>query len=122
MNINWMAAYTYGMSKDLTMAFVIPSNNYEVNPAINPDNPQLSLSNFDLRHLLVLLSRTKLELDYNTTTLSFSIQVKAEAHILLFMHQAQILLAMRQNTNLLYIQRRRTAKFCRYKRCNPVLQ
>lgn len=54
LNINWSAAYTYGMSKDLSNGIRNSfQSNFEVNPAIVPNNPQLSYSNFDLRHRIV---------------------------------------------------------------------
>jgi hypothetical protein len=53
-NLNWSLAYTYGYSKDLSNGIRNSwESNYSVNPAINPNNPQLSFSNFDLRHRFV---------------------------------------------------------------------
>ena len=53
-SFNWMAAYTYGMSKDISNGIRNSfQSNYEVNPAINPENPALAYSNFDLRHRIV---------------------------------------------------------------------
>jgi hypothetical protein len=53
-NMNWSLAYTYGMSKDISNGIRNSfQSNYEVNPAIIPGNPQLSYSNFDLRHRIV---------------------------------------------------------------------
>ena len=44
-------AYTYGVSKDKANGVrVSPQANWEFNQTINPNNPQLSYSNFDLRH------------------------------------------------------------------------
>ena len=72
MNLNWMAAYTYGMSKDLSNGIRNSfQSNYEVNPAITPGNPQLSYSNFDLRHRIVGTVALGMNWNnYNTTTLS----------------------------------------------------
>lgn len=54
LNLNWSAAYTYGMSKDLSNGIRNSfQSNFEVNPSIVPNNPQLSYSNFDLRHRIV---------------------------------------------------------------------
>ncbi len=54
MNLNWFAAYTYGMSKDVSNGIRNSfQSNYEVNPSIIPSSPQLSYSNFDLRHRIV---------------------------------------------------------------------
>lgn len=53
-NMSWSAAYTYGMSRDISNGIRNSfQSNYEVNPAIVPNNPQLSYSNFDLRHRIV---------------------------------------------------------------------
>lgn len=53
-NLNWSAAYTYGMSKDLSNGIRNSfQSNYEVNPSIVSNNPQLAYSNFDLRHRIV---------------------------------------------------------------------
>ena len=57
LNWNWSVAYTYGMSKDISNGIRNSfSSNYEVNPAINPNNPDLAYSNFDLRHRIVATS------------------------------------------------------------------
>ena len=54
MNMYWSAAYTYGYSKDMSNGIRNSwESNYSVNPAINPNNPALSFSNFDLRHRIV---------------------------------------------------------------------
>ena len=54
LNINWSAAYTYGVSKDnsngIRNSF---QSNYEVNPAITPSSSALSYSNFDMRNRIV---------------------------------------------------------------------
>jgi hypothetical protein len=53
-NFNWMLAYTYGISKDLSNGIRNSfQSNYEVNPAISPNSSDLSYSNFDLRHRIV---------------------------------------------------------------------
>jgi hypothetical protein len=53
-NLNWSAAYTYGMSKDLSNGIRNSwQSNYEVNPSISLENAQLAYSNFDLRHRII---------------------------------------------------------------------
>lgn len=53
-NINWSAAYTYGMSKDITNGIRNSwESSYSVNPTIIPSNSALAYSNFDLRHRIV---------------------------------------------------------------------
>lgn len=53
-NFNWSAAYTYGKSKDISNGIRNSwQSNYEVNPSISLENPQLGYSNFDLRHRIV---------------------------------------------------------------------
>ena len=52
--VNTSLAYTYGESKDIANGVrVSPQANWEWNQTVNPNNPQLSYSNFDLRHRLV---------------------------------------------------------------------
>ncbi len=54
LNVNWSVAYTYGMSKDLSNGIRNSfQSNFEVNPSIVPNDPQLAYSNFDLRHRFV---------------------------------------------------------------------
>lgn len=54
LNLNWSAAYTYGMSRDLSNGIRNSfQSNFEVNPSIVPNDPQLAYSNFDLRHRIV---------------------------------------------------------------------
>jgi hypothetical protein len=54
LNLNWSAAYTYGMSKDISNGIRNSfQSNYEVNPAITPGSADLAYSNFDMRHRIV---------------------------------------------------------------------
>ncbi|MFT4153618.1 carboxypeptidase regulatory-like domain-containing protein [Parafilimonas sp.] len=54
LNLNWMLAYTYGLSKDVSNGIRNSfQSNYELNPTINPENASLAYSNFDLRHRIV---------------------------------------------------------------------
>ena len=47
-------AYTYGQSRDISNGIRnSPQSNWELNPAQNPNNPDLAFSNFDLRHRVV---------------------------------------------------------------------
>ncbi len=47
-------AYTYGQSKDISNGIRNSfQSNWELNPALNVNNPALSYSNFDLRHRVV---------------------------------------------------------------------
>ena len=51
--LDWKAAYTYGVSRDLVNGVrVSPQANWEWNQTILPNSPALSYSNFDLRHRL----------------------------------------------------------------------
>jgi len=48
------AAYTYGVSKDISNGIRnSPQSNWELNPALNVNEPALAYSNFDLRHRVV---------------------------------------------------------------------
>jgi len=73
LNTNWSAAYTYGVSKDISNGIRNSfQSNYEVNPAITPSNPQLAYSNFDLRHRIVATVGTNLIWNQmNATSLTF---------------------------------------------------
>ncbi len=73
LNLNWTAAYTYGMSKDVSNGIRNSfQSNYEVNPAINPENPGLGYSNFDLRHRIVASVATNwVWSSSNATSLAF---------------------------------------------------
>jgi hypothetical protein len=73
LNLNWSAAYTYGVSKDLSNGIRNSfQSNFEVNPAVTPNNAQLSYSNFDLRHRIVATVGTNWIWNaVNTTSLSF---------------------------------------------------
>lgn len=49
--LDWNASYTYGSSRDLVNGVrVSPQANWEWNQTIRPNAPELSYSNFDLRH------------------------------------------------------------------------
>ena len=73
LNTNLSLAYTYGMSKDLSNGIRNSfQSNYEVNPAIVPSNPELTYSNFDLRHRVVATAYLGMNWnDRNTTSMSF---------------------------------------------------
>jgi len=72
-NLNWMVAYTYGMSKDVSNGIRNSfQSNYELNPSINPNNTPLANSNFDMRHRIVATITGVLNWnEYNSTSLSF---------------------------------------------------
>lgn len=73
LSINWSAAYTYGVSKDISNGIRNSfQSNFEVNPAIVPNSAQLSFSNFDLRHRIVGMFGTSMIWNRsNTTSLTF---------------------------------------------------
>jgi len=70
---NWSAAYTYGQSKDLANGIRNSmQSNWDYNPAISPNNPQLANSNFDLRnHIIATLGGALNWNAKNTTSLNF---------------------------------------------------
>ncbi len=52
--VDLSVAYTYGKSTDISNGIRnSPQSNWELNPAKNPNDPALALSNFDLRHRVV---------------------------------------------------------------------
>ncbi len=73
LDLNWMLAYTYGVSKDMSNGIRNSfQSNFEVNPSINPNNPTLAYSNFDLRHRIVAVVGTNFKWnDKNATSLNF---------------------------------------------------
>ncbi len=51
---NFDAAYTYGQAKDITNGIRNSmESNWQLNQALNPNNPTLAYSNFDIRHRIV---------------------------------------------------------------------
>ncbi len=72
-NMNWSAAYTYGMSKDITNGIRNSwESSFNVNPAITPSNSALAYSNFDLRNRIVATWSGNLIWDqFNSTSVSF---------------------------------------------------
>jgi hypothetical protein len=49
-----MAAYTYGQSKDVSNGIRNSmESNWQLNPSLNPNNPSLANSNFDIRHRII---------------------------------------------------------------------
>lgn len=52
--LDGMIAYTYGVSKDISNGIRNSmESNWQLNQALNPNNPQLAYSNFDVRHRFV---------------------------------------------------------------------
>ena len=72
-NFSWSAAYTYGMSKDITNGIRNSwESSYNVNPTNVPSNSALAYSNFDLRHRIVATWSSNLVWNQsNISTLSF---------------------------------------------------
>ncbi len=66
MGFDVMAAYTYGLSKDITNGIRNSmESNWQMNQALNPNDPQLAYSNFDIRHRIV--STMNYRTDWNHT-------------------------------------------------------
>lgn len=52
--LSFMAAYTYGQAKDITNGIRNSmESNWQLNQALNPNEPGLAYSNFDVRHRIV---------------------------------------------------------------------
>ncbi|MET6999821.1 TonB-dependent receptor [Chitinophaga defluvii] len=59
--LNAMVAYTYGQSKDITNGIRNSmESNWQLNPALNPNEPGLAYSNFDIRNRIVSTVNYKL--------------------------------------------------------------
>lgn len=73
LDMNWSLAYTYGKSKDISNGIRNSwESNFNLNPAISPNDPQLGYSNFDLRHRIVATFGTNFHWSKsNTTSLNF---------------------------------------------------
>lgn len=60
--LNASAAYTYGQAKDITNGIRNSmESNWQLNQALNPNNPQLAYSNFDVRHRIVVTANYKVD-------------------------------------------------------------
>lgn len=73
MDLNWSFAYTYGLSKDISNGIRNSwESNFNLNPAIAPNDPQLGYSNFDLRNRVVATLGGSFHWNAkNTTSLNF---------------------------------------------------
>ncbi len=73
LNYNWSAAYTYGVSKDVSNGIRNSfQSNYELNPTISSNSSPLAASNFDLRHRVVALFGSSFIWNkMNTTSVAF---------------------------------------------------
>ena len=73
LDMNWSLAYTYGQSKDISNGIRNSwESNYNLNPAITPNSPQLGFSNFDLRNRIVATLGSGFHWNkMNTTSLTF---------------------------------------------------
>jgi hypothetical protein len=73
LDFSWNVAYTYGVSKDISNGIRNSwESNFNLNPAISPNDPQLGFSNFDLRHRIVGTVGTNFHWNaMNATSLTF---------------------------------------------------
>jgi Carboxypeptidase regulatory-like domain len=73
LNLAWSLAYTYGMSKDISNGIRNSwESNFNLNPVKVANNPELSYSNFDMRHRIVgTFGSTFKWNEKNATSLSF---------------------------------------------------
>ncbi|MBS1543096.1 MAG: TonB-dependent receptor [Bacteroidetes bacterium] len=69
MGLSVMAAYTYGQSKDILNGIRnSPESGWQVNQSLNPNNPALTYSNFDIRHRIVASVQYKKQWSEKGTT------------------------------------------------------
>ena len=110
LNLNWSAAYTYGVSKDLSNGIRNSfQSNFEVNPAIVANNPQLAYSNFDLRHRIVgTLGGSLLWNAKNTTSLTFFYSGQSGAPYSVVYNSGGAPFGNAANANLPYIPKDQT--------------
>jgi len=58
--VSYYAAYTYGQSKDILNGIRnAPESSWQLNQALNPNDPALTYSNFDIRHRMVATAQYK---------------------------------------------------------------
>ncbi len=104
-NLNWSAAYTYGVSKDLSNGIRNSfQSNFELNPAIVANSPQLAYSNFDLRHRIVgTLGGTLVWNGMQATTLTFFYSGQSGSPYSVVYNSGGAPFGNAANTNLPYI-------------------
>ncbi len=74
------AAYTYGKSKDVTNGIRNSmESNWQLNQALNPNNPQAAYSNFDIRHRIVSTLNYRLASASKSFVSNFSIFFSAQS-------------------------------------------
>lgn len=77
--LNAFAAYTYGVSKDLSNGIRNSmESNWQLNQALNPNNPELAYSNFDIRHRIVVNIAYRLQWAHHWVS-SFSLFLNAQS-------------------------------------------
>jgi hypothetical protein len=105
LNVNWSAAYTYGVSKDLSNGIRNSfQSNFELNPAIVPNDPKLAYSNFDLRHRIVATLGTNwIWNETNSTSLSFFYSGQSGSPYSLVYNSSGNPFGNAANANLVYI-------------------
>lgn len=68
-NWNFSSHYTFGKSRDLANGVrVSPQANWEWNQTLDPNNPRLSYSNFDVRHRIISAADVTFKLRKNMPT------------------------------------------------------
>jgi hypothetical protein len=79
--LNFSAAYTYGHSKDVTNGIRNSmESNWQLNQALNPNNPGLANSNFDIRNRIVSTLNFRHDWDANQNyTANFSFFFSAQS-------------------------------------------
>ena len=76
---NLMAAYTYGHSEDISNGVRNSmESNFQLNQALNPNNPTLANSNFDIRHRIVSNISYRINWGGNLTS-TFSVFFSAQS-------------------------------------------
>jgi hypothetical protein len=98
------AAYTYGVSKDISNGIRnSPQSNWELNPALNVNDPALSYSNFDLRHRVVASINLHHSLGQRFTGYFTSVLTYASGSPYTWVYNNNFLGNGQQNVQLAYI-------------------
>jgi Carboxypeptidase regulatory-like domain len=66
--LNFMAAYTYGSAKDISNGIRNSmESNWQLNQSLTPNNPQLTTSNFEIKHRIITNIGYNIKLGKNNT-------------------------------------------------------
>ena len=107
-NQNWNASanYTFGESRDLANGVrVSPQANWEWNQTLDPNNPQLSYSNFDVRHRIIGTADWTIKLKENLPTTLALVYVAASGVPFTYIYSGDVNRDGSPTNDLIYVPR-----------------